>query len=67
VSTACAPQQLRLHTSSGDATALVPPGRYRIEASGHPLRVSGVTRDPNAPFSLQVHSASATATIGGGL
>jgi hypothetical protein len=67
VATACAPQQLQLHTGSGDAVALVPPGAYRIEASGHPLRVSGVTRDPNAPFSLEVRSGSGAATIGGGL
>jgi hypothetical protein len=67
VATACSPQQLQLHTGSGDAVALVPPGRYRIEASGHPLRVGGVTRDPNAPFSLEVRSGSGSATIGGGL
>ncbi len=67
VATACSPQQLQLHTGSGHAVALVPPGRYQIEASGHPLRVSGVTRDPSAPFSLVVHSGSGSATIGGGL
>lgn len=67
VATACSPQHLQLHTGSGDAVALVPPGRYRIETSGAPRRVSGVTGDPNAPFSLDVRSASGTVTIGGGL
>lgn len=64
---ACAPQYLQLHTGSGDVVALVPPGRYRIRAGGSHRRVTGVTRDPGAPFSLDVHSGSGAVTIGGGL
>jgi hypothetical protein len=67
VATACSPQNLQLHTGSGDAVALVPPGRYRISTSGSQRRITGVTNDPNAPFSLDVHSGSGTATVGGGL
>jgi Putative adhesin len=67
VAAACAPQRLQLHTGSGDAVALVPPGRYRIEASGARHQVSGVTRDPTAPFSLDLQSARGGVTIGGGL
>jgi hypothetical protein len=67
VAAACAPQRLQLHTGSGDAVALVPPGRYRIATSGAQRRVTGVTSDPNAPFSLDVHSGSGAVAIGGGL
>ena len=67
VAAACAPQYLQLHTGSGDAVALVPPGRYRSEAGGARRRITGVTRDPSAPFSLDVHSGSGGVTIGGGL
>ena len=67
VAAACAPQHLQLQTGSGDATALVPPGRYRIEAHGAHTRVAGVTRDAAAPFGIDVRSAGGTATVGGGL
>jgi Toastrack DUF4097 len=67
VAAACAPQQLQLHTGSGDAVALVPPGRYRLATSGAQRRITGITRDPTAPFSLDVHSGSGAVTIGGGL
>jgi hypothetical protein len=67
VAAACAPQYLQLHTGSGDVVALVPPGRYRIQAGGAHRRIAGVTRDENAPFSLDLHSGSGTVTIGGGL
>jgi hypothetical protein len=67
VAAACAPQHLQLHTGSGDVVALVPPGRYRIEASGGHRRVTGVTSDPSAPFTLDAHSGSGSVTIGGGL
>jgi len=67
VAAACAPQYLQLHTGSGDVSAQVPPGRYRIQADGARRRVSGVTRDASAPFSLDLHSGSGGVTIGGGL
>jgi Putative adhesin len=67
VSAACAPQRLELHTGSGDVLAQVPPGRYRIQASGARRRLTGVTRDPSAPFSLDLHSGSGAVSIGGGI
>ncbi len=67
VAAACAPQHLELHSGSGDVLAQVPPGRYRIQASGARRRLTGVTRDPSAPFSLDLHSASGSVTIGGGI
>lgn len=69
VATACAPQYLDLETGSGDAVALVPPGHYRIGASSGSgqERVGGVVRDDRAPFTIDVHSASGSAEIEGGL
>lgn len=69
IAAACAPQHLDVSTGSGDATAQVPPGRYQISASSGAGRqhVSGVIRDPHAPFTLAVHSGSGSVTIGGGV
>jgi hypothetical protein len=69
VATACAPQSLRLQTGSGDAQALVPPGRYRIVAvsGGRRQRVTGVRNDPTAPFTITVESGSGSVAVEGGL
>jgi putative adhesin len=69
IAAACSPAHLRVLTGSGDAVALVPPGRYRINtASGSgPPRVNGVISDPRAPFTIDVRSRSGSVTIGGGL
>ncbi len=70
ITAACSPAHLEVRTRSGDATALVPPGgRYRISAisGAAPPHVSGVVRDPHAPFSIDMHSGSGTLTIGTGL
>jgi hypothetical protein len=67
VGAACAPEHLQLRTVTGDAVAFVPPGRYRIETSGARQRVTGVTPDQSAPFTLEVHSKTGSATIGSGL
>ncbi len=69
VATACAPQNLSLVTDSGDAVALVPPGRYRIGASGGAGRgqVTGLRSDPTAPFSIDAHSVQGSVTVEGGL
>lgn len=58
--TSCAPQQLSLRSTSGDVNALVPPGRYRVDAesnSGTRL-VHGVTAAGDAVFSIQTLSNS---------
>lgn len=67
--TACTAQSIRLQTASGDAVALVPPGRYRIGAISGVRRehVSGVTNDPSVPFTIDVDSASGSVSVEGGL
>jgi hypothetical protein len=69
VVTACPPQSLKLQTGSGDAAALVPPGRYRIAAvSGrHRQRVTGVKDDPTSAFTITVDSGSGAVAVEGGL
>ncbi len=67
VAAACAPQHLELHTVSGNALALVPPGRYQLQASGARRHVTGITEDPAAPFTLDLRSAAGSVAIGGGL
>jgi hypothetical protein len=70
IAAACAPQRLAVRTRSGDATALVPPrSRYRISAiSGvGQAHISGVIRDRNAPFTIDMHSGSGRLTIGAGV
>ena len=69
IAAACSPASLQVRTRSGDAVALVPPGRYRINAasgSGRP-HVNGVISDPRAPFKIDMRSRSGSVTIGGGL
>ncbi len=69
IAAACSPQHLEVRTRSGDATALVPPGRYRVSAisgTGQP-HISGITRDERAPFTIDMHSGSGSLTIGAGL
>jgi hypothetical protein len=56
----CAPQQLALRSTSGDVKALVPDGRYRVDAetnSGTRI-VSGLTSAADAVFSIQALSTS---------
>jgi Toastrack DUF4097 len=69
IAAACSPAHLQVRTSSGDAVALVPPGRYRINAASGsgPPRVNGVIRDPRAPFTIDMRSGSGSIAIGGGL
>lgn len=68
ISAACAPRRLDLRTGSGDAIALVPPGRYRVSAtagSGRE-RVAGLVSDPRAPLSIDAHSGSGSVAVEGG-
>ncbi len=69
VATACAPRSLVLRTRSGNAVALVPPGRYRIgvgSGSGQE-HVIGVRHDSAAPFTIDAHSGSGDVSVVGGL
>jgi hypothetical protein len=69
VVTACPPQSLRLQTGSGDAAALVPPGRYRIAAvsGSRRQRVTGVKDDPTSTFTITVESGRGAVAVEGGL
>ena len=65
---ACAPQQLALRSMSGDVRAVVPHGRYRVDAdsaSGHAV-VRGVRAVQDGPFSLDASSSSGDVTVEGG-
>jgi hypothetical protein len=69
ITAACAPAHLQVRTRTGNATALVPPGRYRISAisgAGSPS-VNGLIYDARAPFTIDMHSGSGHLTVGAGL
>jgi hypothetical protein len=69
VVSACAPERLDVRTGSGDATTIVPPGRYRVaaHAARGRLHVRGVLASDAAPFSLAVQSRTGDVTVAGGL
>lgn len=69
VSTACAPETLDLRTGSGDVTALVPPGHYRIVAHSGVSRerITGLTNDPSAPYTIEANSGTGSVGVKGGL
>jgi hypothetical protein len=59
-STSCSPERLVLRSRSGDVHAIVPAGRYRVDADtdGGERRVSGLAPADDAPFSIQALSGS---------
>jgi hypothetical protein len=69
IAAACSPRRLSLRSNSGDVSAHVPPGRYRVSATGAPgqARVSGLIADRRAPFSIDAHSGTGAVTVEGGL
>ncbi len=69
VISACAAESLDVRAGSGDATAIVPPGHYRVavHAARGRLHVRGVLPSPTAPFSLSVQSRTGDVTVAGGL
>ena len=64
----CSPQTLSLRSSSGDLEATVPGGGYRVEADSNTGRaeVSGLQRNPAAPYEVQALSDSGDVTVRGG-
>jgi hypothetical protein len=56
----CAPERLVLRSRSGDVRAVVPPGRYRVDADsdGGSRRVAGLTAAEDAPFQIQALSGA---------
>ena len=69
VVSACTPETLDLRTGSGDATAVVPPGTYRVAARAARGRahVRGVIPSDRAAFSISVTSRTGAVTVAGGL
>jgi len=65
---ACAPQRLQLRSRRGRVDALVPPGRYRVDAESDEgaRSVRGVTVADDAPFQIQALSTSGDVSIGSG-
>lgn len=64
----CSPQSLSMRSSSGDLEATVPSGGYRVEADSNTGRaeVSGLQRNPSAPYEVQALSDSGDVTVRGG-
>jgi DUF4097 and DUF4098 domain-containing protein YvlB len=64
----CSPQSLNLRSSSGDLEATVPGGGYRVEADSNTgaTEVSGLQRNPAAPYEVQALSDSGDVTVRGG-
>jgi hypothetical protein len=65
--TACAPEKLELRSRTGDVLAIVPPGRYQVDAETDTgtRTVRGVTASDDAPFQIQVLSGSGAVTVAG--
>jgi putative adhesin len=59
-STSCSPERLVLRSRSGDVRAIVPAGRYRIDADsdGGSRKVAGLTPAEDAPFQIQALSSA---------
>src|SRR6478735_9314060 len=57
---ACTPQRLQLRSRTGSVQALVPPGRYRVDAESDEGKrsVRGVTTGDDAPFQVQALSTT---------
>ena len=64
----CSPQSMNLRSSSGAIEATVPAGGYRVEADSNSGRsdVTGIQRNPGAPYEIQALSDSGDVTVRGG-
>jgi hypothetical protein len=67
-STSCSPERMELRSTDGDVRVVVPPGRYRIDASSDTgrRRVRGVTATDDAPFLIQALSTRGAVEVQGG-
>jgi hypothetical protein len=61
----CAPQQLVLRSTSGDVRAVVPEGRYRVDAdsSSGSAAVRGVQAVQSGPYSVDASSSTGDVTV----
>jgi hypothetical protein len=64
---ACAPPRLSLRSGSGSIHAVLPPGRYDLDAesTSGAETVRGVTPRSDAPYTVQVLSASGDVSVEG--
>jgi hypothetical protein len=65
VSTVCSPERLELRTEQGDVHAVVPAGRYRVDADATrgEVAVRGLRRAEDAPFQIQALSTTGNVTV----
>jgi len=65
--TTCAPERLSLRSRSGDVAAVVPAGRYRLDADADrgAARVTGIDVTGDAPFELQALSGEGDVRVEG--
>lgn len=68
VSSACSPERLTLRSDSGDVSATVPPGNYRIQAasSAGTTSVSGLVDDGGAPWEIEALSNTGNVKVSAG-
>ena len=61
----CSADRLELRSRSGDVRAVVPSGRYQIDAQSDSgsTRIRGVTPVQDAPFQIQALSTSGDVTV----
>jgi hypothetical protein len=64
----CPPQRLQLRSRAGSVEALVPPGRYRVDAESDEGKrsVRGVTTGDDAPFTVQALSTTGDVRVASG-
>jgi len=67
VSATCSPERLTLRSDTGDVTAVVPAGSYRIQAdsASGATSVDGVSNDDGAPWAIQALSNSGSVRVTG--
>src|SRR3954451_3757892 len=63
----CSPDRLQLRSRRGNVDALVPPGRYRVDAESDEgtRTVRGIDEADDAPFQIQALSTSGAASVEG--
>jgi len=61
----CSPDRVELRSRSGDVRAVVPSGRYQIDAQSDSgaSRIRGLTDTPDAPFLVQALSTSGDVSV----
>lgn len=67
-STVCSPERMELRSGEGDVRAVVPRGRYRVDAVSDAgrQRVRGLTVTDDAPFLIQALSTRGAVEVQGG-